>query len=502
MKRIFERGLYVLLIIGIAAGILNRSTELFAHNYLFGFDQGRDYLAVKNIVVGHKLTLIGSEIGAGVAGFQGIFHGPFYYYSLVIPFLLFKGDPYGGMVLMFLFSAFCIFVSYILGKKLFGKQGGLITACLVALSPPLISQARFIWNSHPSTLFILLSFYFTYLIPKAKLKYLFLSSFFAGFIYNYELAIAIPVSISLFLYVSIVLREKSIKRYTVFLLGFLLSFSPAIFFEIRHNFMGLSYLFSYIFHHKETAVTLLFIEYLAYDHFISFLSHLSYSFPFQKIIPGVVLMFMVFGFSLFYVYKEKNENLKRFIIFLLILPIVNFAVFMFLRNNVYEYYLIDLTLGYILLFTYSFYSSILNKSKGVREILIVVLIFFILLGIPAYIKNFYADYHDYGGTAKIKGKLDAMDYIYNDAKNVSFNLLVFSPPIYTYPYDYILWWQGQKKYQYIPSAEKKGTFYLWIEQDSSKKWSYNGWLETIIKTHHILYTKELPSGFIVQKRKA
>src|SRR3989344_1668955 len=107
MKRIFERGLYVLLIIGIAAGILNRSTELFAHNYLFGFDQGRDYLAVKNIVVGHKLTLIGSEIGAGVAGFQGIFHGPFYYYSLVIPFLLFKGDPYGGMVLMFLFSAFC-----------------------------------------------------------------------------------------------------------------------------------------------------------------------------------------------------------------------------------------------------------------------------------------------------------------------------------------------------------------------------------------------------------
>src|SRR3989344_8542707 len=100
----------LLFILGVA--LLPRSIEVLNKNYIFGFDQGRDYLAVKSIVVDHKLTLIGSEIGAGSAGFQGIFHGPFYYYSLSLPFALTNGDPYGGVVLMFLFGMSSVVFSY------------------------------------------------------------------------------------------------------------------------------------------------------------------------------------------------------------------------------------------------------------------------------------------------------------------------------------------------------------------------------------------------------
>jgi hypothetical protein len=111
------------------------------------------------------------------------------------------------------------------------------------------------------------------------------------------------------------------------------------------------------------------------------------------------------------------------------------------------------------------------------------------------------DFNDFGGVHKIKGKLEAIDYIYNDAKGERFGLYVFTPPVYTYAYDYLFWWYGGKKYNYVPPQEKKDIFYLLMEPDPSKPYSYNGWLETVIKTGSILETKELPSGFIIQKRK-
>ena len=113
-----------------------------------------------------------------------------------------------------------------------------------------------------------------------------------------------------------------------------------------------------------------------------------------------------------------------------------------------------------------------------------------------YTKEIY----DEGGAAKIKGKIEAIDFIYQDAKLEKFNVLVFMPPIYTYPYDYLFWWYGQKKYSYVPGSEKTGLFYLLIEPDGSKPWSHKGWMETVVKSGTVVWTKELPSGLIVEKR--
>ena len=85
-----------LVILIIAA--IPRSVELFSGNYIFGFDQGKHWLAAKSIIIDHKLPLIGDEVG----GAGGFFQGPGWYYLLAIPFLLFRGDPYGAIVLMFL----------------------------------------------------------------------------------------------------------------------------------------------------------------------------------------------------------------------------------------------------------------------------------------------------------------------------------------------------------------------------------------------------------------
>ena len=135
----------------------------------------------------------------------------------------------------------------------------------------------------------------------------------------------------------------------------------------------------------------------------------------------------------------------------------------------------------------------------------IIFCFFLILMLPGFfqqIRRVRYDLADYGGGAKIKGKIEAVDYIYQDAGEEEFNVLVFTPPIYDYPYRYLLDWYGEKKYGYVPGKEKKGIFYLWIEPDPQKRWTYQGWLETVIKTGKVLKEETLPSGFIIQKRYA
>jgi hypothetical protein len=489
----------ILLFFILAIAFFSRSVEVLSKNYLFGFDQGRDYLAVKSMVADHKFTLIGSEIGAGAAGFQGIFHGPFHYYFLSIPFFLMKGDPYGGMILMFLFGMSSVVFSYFLGKKIFGTVGGIITALLISISPPLISQSRFIWNSHPSTLFILLTFYFTYLAYKKENKFIFLSSFFAGFVYNFELAIAIPLSISLLFYYIFVLKLKKIKKYLILFIGFIVTYSPMIFFEIRHNFTAVRGLITYVFNQKDTATSFLLMQRIAIDHFNSFVYSFLDTFP-KNIVPPYVFFIIIFAPAIYYFFKEKNESIKKFLIFLALLIPINFFVFSFLKNSVWVYYLIDLNLAYILFFSYSVMKSFKGNNYFLRIFYVLFLLFILIKTLPVIKNIFVYDYGDYGGTAKIKGKIDAMDYIYNDANGEKFSLFVFSPPIYIYPYDYILWWHAKDKFGYMPDNTKKGTFYLLIEEDGNKPWSHKGWIETVIKEGSVVWEKRLSNGFIVQKR--
>ena len=81
-KRVRRAIFFLFLGLIIFLSIFPRAVEILANNYLFLIDQGRDYMAVKDIVINHKFTLIGSEIGGGFAGTQGIFQGPVYYYLL------------------------------------------------------------------------------------------------------------------------------------------------------------------------------------------------------------------------------------------------------------------------------------------------------------------------------------------------------------------------------------------------------------------------------------
>ncbi len=491
-KIVYVFGAIILLLLSL----FPRSVEVMSHNYLFLLDQGRDYMALRNIVVNHHITLIGSEIGGGYAGITGIFQGPMHYYFLTIPFILFRGDPYGGVVLMLLFSLTAIVLGFFVGQKIFGKPFGFLAALLFALSPPLISAARFVWNPHPSVFFMLLAFYCIYNLgsEKRNLIYVFLAGFLTSFTYNFEIAMTVPLIIALIVYV-VFMQRLNKKQYAFLFVGLLLPFVPMVLFEIKHNFLAVHGFLHYISQPHDTK------GYgLINNHFDSFFLNAWDTFPHFLQIPQWIFAVVLIIPTLYFAFLEKNKQLKKWIIYLFLVISTEIFVLSFLRNHIFMYYLLDLNLIYIFFFVYILFSSLKQKQFIVTGIFSLLLIALTLYGIVNAYTTTQQDLKDYGGVSKIKSHTDALDYIYKDADLKPFGLFVFTPNVFTDPFDYTILWYGQNTYHYLPTKEMNGTFYLLMQPDPYNKYSYQGWEDTVIKNGKILWTKTLPSGLIVQKR--
>lgn len=112
---------YLLIVAIMLISAVVRFSPLVQYDIPFLFDHGRDMLAVKQIAVDHKLTLIGP-----FTGLQGVFQSPLHFYQLTIPFLISGGNPAGGTWMMAILALVGIFLCYILGRKMVGSAFGLI----------------------------------------------------------------------------------------------------------------------------------------------------------------------------------------------------------------------------------------------------------------------------------------------------------------------------------------------------------------------------------------
>jgi 4-amino-4-deoxy-L-arabinose transferase-like glycosyltransferase len=228
----------------LVLGAFLRLWQIEAWQYLT-YDQARDFLIIKKMMVDGKLTLVGPTLSIA----PGFFLPPFYYYSL-IPFLwLFHFRIVGPDVYTALFGIASIYVFYLLARDLFGKFPALISSFVFALNPYLIHTARHAWN--PNTLpFFLLLFALSverYLLAK-KTNYLWLAIFSLSWAIGLHLtAIAFLPMAGLLVYKTI--KEKGLltKQSFSFLSPLIIGL-PLVAFDLRHRFpitrAGLAYLFA------------------------------------------------------------------------------------------------------------------------------------------------------------------------------------------------------------------------------------------------------------------
>lgn len=485
-----KRSNLLILLIIVFLGITPRAIEVLSGNYLFGFDQGMFYEDVRQMVETRKPTLIGVEVG----GIGGFFQGPGWTYFLLIPYLLFHGDPYGGMIFMLLLGAATIFLSYLLFYKTLGNKASLLAAFFIAISPGIISQSRFIWPPFVIPPLTILMVFFILKSLKNPTLYIPLAIGTIGLMSHFEIATGITLLVStvitlLFLFPRNVLKIKVIG-YSF--LAFTLTQITLIIFDLRHNFISSRGIVNLLLHNKTIDTPYNFQNHI--DIFKDSFLAVSFGMPLFVV---TALVSTLGGIVLLRDKKVKIET-KRILLFVFVNSVILFLVFLPMKMVLWPWWVLELPIFLCIIFGIVF-SYLLQSKNGkiiVASLLTIYSGFFLISTFNWY-KN---DFNDYGGTAKIKGKIDAIDFIYKDAGSKDFGLLVFTPPVYTYAYDYLLQWYAEKKYGYVPPKEKKQKFYLLMESDSLKPTSHIGWQKTVVVDGEIEKEIKLPSGFIIQKR--
>lgn len=110
---------------------------------MFVGDQGRDYLAARDILINQRLTLIGPQ-----TSIPWLHLGSIFYYFLALFLWLGNFNPVWPIYGTALFGVLAIYLIYVLGKNLFNQKVGLIAAFFYAISPFAILQSRI--SLHPS----------------------------------------------------------------------------------------------------------------------------------------------------------------------------------------------------------------------------------------------------------------------------------------------------------------------------------------------------------------
>lgn len=184
----------------------------------FGYDSARDMINLREMILSHKMTLIGPET---TIGDKTIFFGPLHYY-INAPALLISGfNPLATYYWTAILSLFAVIIIAIFTKNP-------IATLFVAVFPWLISSSQAAWNPNLVPLFAVLG------IGLFKKRQYFWSGLACGLaIQLHYMASLMPLLLALLL----LFRWRSEgSSFLKLFLGIVIGVSPLIIFDLRHQF--------------------------------------------------------------------------------------------------------------------------------------------------------------------------------------------------------------------------------------------------------------------------
>lgn len=222
--------LMILLFFIVVAAIL-RFNNIFNLNF-FTYDQARDALFVKRMIVDHEWRLLGTQ-----TSLPGMYLPPFYYYTLIPILWLSRLNPVGIDIYSAFIGVLTIPLIWFIGNKIFGRPAGIFSAGLFAVSPLVVELTRRAWNPNTLPFFILLTFWFVYLFyQKRRTKDFLLAFVFYGYSLSLHFGAWLLIPLFIFTWFFYLIKNKKISGLLGSLAIVLFFVSPLLFFELRHHF--------------------------------------------------------------------------------------------------------------------------------------------------------------------------------------------------------------------------------------------------------------------------
>ena len=495
-KSIEKLFIFFVLLIILGIGSWLRLSGIISNSFAFTYDVGRDMLAVESIVANHKIPLIGQT-----TGIEGIFYGPWWYYLLIPPFILFSGNPSGIAFTMAVVGIVSIVVAFIFGNKIGGKFLGITLAALTSVSPIMISLSAQIWNPNIVPLFVLLTLLVLYKIfikeNKGRLKYYFLLGILLAFNIDLEIVFGILLFIGIVLSVVITLNKK-IRPVEIlsFVLGLLLIFLPRAIFELRHGFLMTKSFIAFLPGGNSTEDPLTFGQ-IVENRILTFLDQFSASLTFgNQFLAVILILFTLFATLLFY--RKAPEIMRKLIVTAVTIIVVFFAGTIVFSRALWPHYLVGLPIIYIFLVSTSLYLLSKSLSNIILPGLIFVFLFIVNLN-PAVLINSFTSPIFTGKASVYRNQLAVVDYVYREASGKDFKYVVYTPPVFDYTYRYLFKWYGPEKYKYFPNKEARTAFFI-IEPDPGYEDRPKQWLKLRENDGKIIKSETVKGGIIVQTR--
>lgn len=424
----------------LAIGILFRLFLTWDGKFLFNMDNARDMVDVREMVVLGKLRLTGPT-----SAIEGFFNGPAWYYLLAAPFIISGGDPYGSIILQIILWAIGGFFLMRLAGRWSEWLIGPVGAIWVASNYVVLANL-YAFNPNPVILLTPLFIYllFEYL-EKGKVLFGILSFILAGLFFNFEMNFG--VFTPAIILVNILLTKKfKLLRSKGFWLGvaaFILTLLPQILFDIKHQFIMSKSLVNFL--TEGSGLDFNFAERVQIIS-ESFFNTISATFMNHKIFSLIILG--LFGS----VVLRRWRQLKTDLVVLVCLSIIfiPFLGYLILPVTVNAWHL-GAEMVAIVLLTGFLCKEVWQVSlfgKIISPVLVMVLIFYALSNIVNFFVNDFGKINN--DPSLYKNEIAAIDFVYKYADSKNFKVYTYIPSIIDYPYQYLIWWHGLKKYGYLP----------------------------------------------------
>lgn len=449
----------ILAVILISAAFL----RLFRLNETLGFyyDQGRDALVIWRLFHEGKLFLVGP-----VTGIEGIFLGPFYYLLIAPFYFLGGGDPVLPAAALGWVNVAAIGLAYLIGKEVFGRKAGILTAFLWTFSYQMVTFTRWLANPNPLPAASLLAVWSMIKIAKGESWYWLLLALVVGLGLQIEAAGAVfflPAVAIFFLWQK--RRIKDTRPIFLAALLFLATLVPQILFNFRHQGILFASFKRFLLAQPSFQAD--------FWQVITERLRLYYHYFFPKIFLDRMdegLAFVIF-FAVFAILRRKifASTGAKILLLWLAAPLVGFLFYRGNQGFVWDYYFAGVYPVFFLLLG-GLATEAWKEVAGRATVLAFLAIFLWANLVQLNI------YYQIGIGITLKDQLPALDWVYQDATGKPFNVDVYVPPVIPYAYDYLFLWYGNSRFGQLPRNEQVSLLYTLYEKDTAHPERLKDWL--------------------------
>jgi hypothetical protein len=475
-----NKKLFFIILVLSLVGLGLRILFLWKYSTAFTYDQGRDLLEIREMVVLKKPRLIGAN-----TSLHGVFFGPLWYY-LALPFyVISQGHPLSTICPLFIlvFSLPLVIFWIFSDKKL-----GFLLALVYVSSNTFFNHSLVALNTNPVVFIVPII-----LVPLAKFfvgenNYFFwLAMFLAGVCFHFEVISSI-FWLPIFFISSFFLKKlRLVVKNWPAIFAFIFPFTPQILFDIRHHFIQTKALLS-LFLGKGSSLT------PTSGGLVSRLFDRARIFKdvFIESSGGGFFLALIFAFLVTFLIsllprfrKKAKKDEFYYLIFITLFSLTTiFIGFVLYPFALWSWYLgvIDALLVTLIGLELFFF---LGKGRKLFYLSLGLLLIWIWSQIHQHFfwpwpltQEFSTD------PANLATRLLVIDLIYKDANGKGMKIYTFAPYVYDYPYQYLIWWRAKTKYKYLP----EDYFYLPSQPQ---------YIPAKIKADQLIPTKKAEANYLV-----